>query len=391
MTKSEGQPTSANRDRISGNEESAENTKKQLADALVAEDYAKVAELGGKMKSLKGQKEEFMDKDYEEALAENTERKDYDEAKNEDTEREQVKAKEKAEASGNLKKQIAEAMATENYAKVAELGGQMKELMAEPKEKKVDAMQTKKELEELSRKNREDSDKKAEEISKKLKEKMGDESLQRPEVAGKTREVQQYIDKMPVKDGMYMGNFLSGCPKELMGNEQFLLKVAEVNPAAAYDHATGDLKKNKEFILKLIKSQPRPETDKVNYHRVDFYSIEKTAPDLLKDKDLAKAVAENGGYGSMRADVLQDKEIYEVVAQMEMDKIIENAKNVAKRNSGGYVNIATFKAGEDGTLGGVRAKVFENDKVFMDSVKKAVGEYVDVSVRNGQLYFEPKK
>lgn len=91
------QPTSTNRDRISKNEESAENTKKQLAEALAAEDYAKVAELGGQMKSLQGQKEGFINKDEEEGHLENAER-DFDKAKTEDAERTAAKEAEKAEA-----------------------------------------------------------------------------------------------------------------------------------------------------------------------------------------------------------------------------------------------------------------------------------------------------
>jgi hypothetical protein len=172
------QPTSTNRDRISGNEENSENTKKQLADALAAEDYAKVAELGGQMKSLKGQKEEFINKDEEEAYAEDSERKEYDEALAENAKYEQTKAKEKAdresvEISDNLKKQIAEAMAAEDYAKVAELGGQIKELIAGSKKETAEDLQgvstqAKEDLKELAQKDKEDSEKKAEEILKKM-------------------------------------------------------------------------------------------------------------------------------------------------------------------------------------------------------------------------------
>lgn len=94
------QPTSTNRDRVSGNEESAESTKKQLADALVAEDYAKVAELGEQMKSSQGQKEEFINKDEEEAYAENAERNIVEETKNEDAERTREKEEAEARAKG---------------------------------------------------------------------------------------------------------------------------------------------------------------------------------------------------------------------------------------------------------------------------------------------------
>lgn len=93
------QPTSVNRDRISENEASAEELKKQLAEATASGDMDKVIELAGQAKSLKGQKEEFINKDEEEAYAENAERKDYDEAVAEDAER----TKEKEEAAARAK------------------------------------------------------------------------------------------------------------------------------------------------------------------------------------------------------------------------------------------------------------------------------------------------
>lgn len=93
------QPTSINRERLNKNEESAEEIKKQLAEAMASEDYDKVAELGGQMKSLKGQKEEFINKDEEEAHSENVERDMMEEAKTEDAER----TKEKEEAVARAK------------------------------------------------------------------------------------------------------------------------------------------------------------------------------------------------------------------------------------------------------------------------------------------------
>ncbi|MFA6973867.1 MAG: hypothetical protein WC238_04000 [Parcubacteria group bacterium] len=184
---------SANRDRISENEASAEELKKQLAEANTTGDIDKVIELAGQAKTLKGQKEKFKDEDYEEAHAEV---EMFDEAKAEDTDREQAKAKEKAagelaEASDDLKKQIAEAITAEDYTRAAELGGKMKELMAGSTEEKVEdsqtaATQAKEELEELSRMDKEDSEKKVEEILKKINGEEVDEKSPTPEQVEKT-------------------------------------------------------------------------------------------------------------------------------------------------------------------------------------------------------------
>jgi hypothetical protein len=92
------QPTSTNRDRISKNEEGAEDIKKSLAEATASGDMDKVIELAGQAKAMKGQQEEFINKDVEEAYAEDAERKDQDEAKNEDVERTAAKEIEKVEA-----------------------------------------------------------------------------------------------------------------------------------------------------------------------------------------------------------------------------------------------------------------------------------------------------
>jgi len=63
MEENKKQLISTNEDGISSNSEKVESIKKQLDEALAAEDYAKVAELGEKMKSLKSQNK---DKDQEE-------------------------------------------------------------------------------------------------------------------------------------------------------------------------------------------------------------------------------------------------------------------------------------------------------------------------------------
>lgn len=74
MPKFEEQPASTNRERITKNEASGEDIKKQLQEAMASGDADKIIELGGQMKSLKGQKEEFIDKDREEANLENADK-----------------------------------------------------------------------------------------------------------------------------------------------------------------------------------------------------------------------------------------------------------------------------------------------------------------------------
>jgi len=152
------QPTSTNRDRIGGNEKSAESTKKQLTDALAAEDYAKVAELGGQMKSLQGQKEEFINKDEEEAHAENAERKDYNEAKAEDAER--TKEKEEAEARAKELEELKLKDKAESTEKAAEIlkkinGGSMKDRMHQENVEPVAVENPNVKLEDVERKKKE--------------------------------------------------------------------------------------------------------------------------------------------------------------------------------------------------------------------------------------------
>jgi hypothetical protein len=109
MSKFEENSTSLNRERITKNEGSTEDIKKQLQEAMASGDADKIIELGGQMKSLKGQKKEFIDQDEEEAYQENEERMKrgeltekgsektmYEEAQAEDAAREKVKIAEDA-------------------------------------------------------------------------------------------------------------------------------------------------------------------------------------------------------------------------------------------------------------------------------------------------------
>lgn len=174
------QPTSTNRDRLSKNEGSSEEIKKQLAEAMASEDYDKVAELGGQMKSLKGQKEEFINKDEEEAYAENAERNMVEEAKTEDVER--TKEKEKAEARA-------------------------------------------KELEEMKLKDEAESAEKAEEILKKIN---GGDNVEKQEPTKEIpNEVQQIIDKMK-KKGYYENELPNLKPGEIPYRELTSRMIASV-------------------------------------------------------------------------------------------------------------------------------------------------------------------
>lgn len=123
MGKFEEQATSLNRDRISNNEESANDIKAQLEAAMASSDYAEVAKLGGQMDALKGQKEKFIDADRDEADTENAERnfkteKITDGAEDEKKENMEGREKELAiEISGNLEEL---GKTTENIEKIAE-------------------------------------------------------------------------------------------------------------------------------------------------------------------------------------------------------------------------------------------------------------------------------
>jgi hypothetical protein len=96
MVKFGEQPTSSNRERLSSNEESAEDVKGQLAQAMESGDADKIIDLGGQLKSANEQKEEFKNQDEEEAHAE------------------------------NIKRQLTEAVASGDADKIVELGEQMK-------------------------------------------------------------------------------------------------------------------------------------------------------------------------------------------------------------------------------------------------------------------------
>ena len=90
---------STNRNRISKNEESSEDIKKSLAEATASGDMDKVIELAGQAKALKGGKDEFINKDEEEAHAENAEADMMEQAKSEDA----AKTKEKEEVAKRAK------------------------------------------------------------------------------------------------------------------------------------------------------------------------------------------------------------------------------------------------------------------------------------------------
>ncbi|MFH0969369.1 MAG: hypothetical protein V1804_02580 [Patescibacteria group bacterium] len=362
------QPTSPNRERFDKNEESAEDVKKQLQEAMAAGDADKIIELGGQMKTLKGKKEQFGGEDKEEANVEDAERKVYDEAKAEDNERTMYdEAKKEDVARGKVK-----------LTEAAEI---------QAKEDAIKAEEVLKKIQGTSGKNVKQEDNPEIPIKK--------ESVAEKNQEAFSPEVQKYIDSMPVESGTYMSNYLQfDVPKELMGNEKFLLKVAEVNPAAAYQGALEELKHNKEFIIKLMKSQPRAETDKVNYHRIDFYEIERETPELLYDKDAAMALIERnddhrGRLGSMRVEMLKDKDIYEAVVQEGISELVEQAEEFAKRKSGGYAMVPDFKVRDGSTSGGERWSLM-NDKNFMEKAANAVSGIVKVSMRNKEMYFEPK-
>lgn len=111
-----------NRDRISKNEEGTEEIKKQLAEATASGDMDKVIELAEKAKIMKGEKEEFIDKDEEEAYAENAEMVAMEEVKKRTAE---LAAKELEEAK--LKDE------RESAAKAQEI---LKKINGEPAEQK---------------------------------------------------------------------------------------------------------------------------------------------------------------------------------------------------------------------------------------------------------------
>lgn len=301
-----------------------------------------------------------------------------DEAKNEDAAR--TAAKEKLEQDAMIDQQNSEAKAAELLEK---LKGKNTETAVENEESVAAANVEQKADEIPAAGNAEQSEPMINERDQKAVENF-------------PPEIQKYIDAMPVESTMYTGNYLSKIPQELMDNDKFLLKVAETNPASVYSHCSDRLKHDKQFIKKLIEAQPRPDTDKVNFNGVDFYEIEREAPELLYDKDLAMALIKRQGrlegrFGSMRSEMLKDKDIYEAVVEESIKGLVKEANEVAEEKSGRFARIPDFKLRDGYTIGGDRFSM-KNDKDFMEKVKNSVSDIVDVSIDDrGNMRFEPKK
>lgn len=380
------QPTSTNRDRISGNEESAEEFKKQMAEANTAGDIDKVIELAGQAKSLKGQKEEFINKDQEDAMAENTER-------------EEAKAKEKAAeelaaASENLKKQIAEAITAEDYTRAAELGGEMKELMAGSKEEKAEdsrkeAAQRKEMLEELLRKDKEDSKKKAEEILKKLN---GEDTKDLESVSIESREMSPDVvyerfrgttkyDKDGKIEGMYpalrnnakfmlesfnksRGNILDWASEQLMNDPTFLEQLKDAY-AKKYGSGSNGMKDAEKYIRDITDSRD---------HKYDQVATEDVPDDLIENarKTAEKANKESGWEQD------QTKEISQIESFLEWGKNIdEMEKKIGQAEQVFESQIGNLKSME---VGGVKRDAFL--KLRDEVLKNGWGEnYYTISER----------
>lgn len=118
MPKFEEQPASANRERFDKNEENSENIKKQLHEAMASGDADKIIELGGQMKNLKAQKEEFKGQDEGEAYEQNAKIKDHEDANEMNKQFDETKV---AEEAAKEKARIAEETRIQAESEAAQL------------------------------------------------------------------------------------------------------------------------------------------------------------------------------------------------------------------------------------------------------------------------------
>ncbi len=325
------QPTSTNRDRISGNEDSAENTKKKLADALAAEDYAKVAELGGQMKSLQGQKEEFINKDEVEAYAENAERNMMEEAKTEDAER--TKEKEDSEARA-------------------------------------------KELEELKLKDETESAAKAEEILKKInggevKTEVKNNKESVVDKKGTSELLKEYI--FNGKAG-YLEYKLEGVPENIKADKEFMTEALKntKDSLVVFSAASESLKNDKDFVLFAMS------VNDTNSHSNMIY--EKLSPELKNDKDIVLGAIKSHTSLDKIPQTFKDKET--VLFAFQNDTHRRSVETIPNELMGDKeVALAALKnqQGVRGILSEL-PKNYRSDKDFViEAIKNQPYNYLDAS------------
>jgi len=358
IMKSMEQPQSEDKKKFIENEDKLAAIKAKPVEDLTMEEFKA-------LQVAKAENAALVDKAQEEAGAEDAERKIYDEAKAEDAERKMFDEAKAEDAAFEQKKAAESALQLAEDARVKAAED------AEAAAKVLEGIQgAKTETGQLDG--------------------VGENPEQTKENSNEDlNRFQKYIDEIMAHPG-YEGTRLTFMPEEVKADEAFLLKVAEVNPSAAFSHASKELQHNKKFILKLMKAQPNEKADKVNYHRVDFYDIERKTPELMGDKDLAMAVIQTGSYETIPAKMLNDKDVHEAITQREILKLSKEAQEFARDKKNGYAHIANFKLRDDGqTVGGERWSL-SNDAVFVAELKRAVSKYVDVSIRKGELYFSSK-
>lgn len=191
-----------------------------------------------------------------------------------------------------------------------------------------------------------------------------------------TNDFQQYLDEIASHQD-YVGTRLAYMPESLKANESFMLKVAEYNPAEALSHASPELKGSKEFVMKLMKMQPSSDS---NFQKVDFYVIERESPELSRDKDLAMELIDNNRYDTVPAQLLSDPEVFGLIKQKELQRIVTEAQGYVQRKQGGRMKGVDFKVRDNGqTLGGDRWSLL-NDDAFAGEVKKALEPYGNVVI-----------
>ncbi len=326
------QPTSANRDRISENEENSENIKNQIAEATASGDMDRVIELAGQAKSLQGQKEEFINKDEEEAYSENAERDMMEEAKNEDAER--TKAKEDAAARAKELEDMKLKDETESAAKAAEILSKINGGVVE---------------------NNDVKDK---------KEPVADEK-------GMDELLKEYI--FNGKAG-YLKYKLESVPENIKADIKFMTEVLKITKESlvVFSAAGENLKNDKEFVLFAMSF------DDVNSHSDMIY--EKLSPELKNDKEVVLSALKSHTSLDEIPQIFKDKET--VLFAFQNDTHNRSVKTIpSELVNDKEVALAALKnrQGVRGILSEL-PKSYRSDREFVvEAIKNQPYNYLDAS------------
>lgn len=316
------QPTSPNRERLDKNEEGAEDIKKQLLEAVASENADRIIELGEQMKSSKGQREEFINKDKEEAYSEDTER---------------------------------------TTAKEAE---------------KLEAKKIAKELEDMKLKDETESSEKANEILKKInrgevKKSMEDNKESVADKRGTSELLKEFIFNGKAE---YLEYKLKSAPENIKADKEFMTEALKStkDSLVVFSAASESLRNNKEFVLFAMS------VDNTNSHSDMIY--EKLSPELKNDKDVVLGALKSHTSLDKIPKTFKDKET--VLFAFQNDTSVRSVETIPNELMSDKEIALTALKNQQGVRGILSElpKNYRNDKDFvLEAIKDQPYNYLDAS------------